>query len=147
MTDESQGKIENRSGKTNEKDPVTLDSICKEVILRDELFRRNWSRKYEQLSGDFFKKVLAEECKKEGFPADTFQYKPPDDAIKRSPILLKPSPSIPRTTSGMIGLRSSHPQYNLEFTGRWYISPKQTIEPPVEPDEFRVRQQRFIFLG
>ncbi|XP_043512546.1 uncharacterized protein LOC122530007 isoform X2 [Frieseomelitta varia] len=130
MTDESQGKIENRSGKTNEKDPVTLDSICKEVILRDELFRRNWSRKYEQLSGDFFKKVLAEECKKEGFPADTFQYKPPDDAIKRSPILLKPSPSIPRTTSG-----------------RWYISPKQTIEPPVEPDEFRVRQQRFIFLG
>lgn len=32
-------------------------NFSKEVILRDELFRRNWSRKYEHLSGDFFKKV------------------------------------------------------------------------------------------
>ncbi|PBC28801.1 uncharacterized protein LOC107998295 [Apis cerana] len=131
----------------NIKNPVIFDSICKEVILREKLFRRNWSRKYEHLMGGFFKKVLIEECRKKGFPADTFEHKPPEDAIKRSPILLKPSPSIPRTTSGMIGLRSSHPEYNLEFTGRWYISPKHTIEPSMKPGEFRIVQQKFIFLG
>ncbi|XP_016769938.1 uncharacterized protein LOC107965072 isoform X2 [Apis mellifera] len=102
----------------------------KEIILREKLFRRNWSRKYEHLMGGFFKKVLVEECRKKGFPADTFEHKPPEDAIKRSPILLKPSPSIPRTTSG-----------------RWYISPKHTIEPSMKPGEFRIVQQKFIFLG
>ncbi|XP_031370435.1 uncharacterized protein LOC102678951 [Apis dorsata] len=114
----------------NIKNPVIFDNICKEVILRDKLFRRNWSRKYEHLMGGFFKKVLIEECRKKGFPADTFEHKPPEDTIKRSPILLKPSPSIPRTTSG-----------------RWYTSPKHTIEPPMKPGEFRVAQQKFIFLG
>ncbi|XP_017766167.1 PREDICTED: uncharacterized protein C20orf85 homolog [Eufriesea mexicana] len=148
MTDELQCKTEDRkTGKMNAKNPVTSDSICKEVILRDKLFRRNWSRKYAHLTGEFFKKVLTEECRKEGFPADTFEHKPPEDAIKRSPILLKPSPSIPRTTSGMVGFRSSRPEYDLEFTGRWYVSPKLTTEPPMGPGKFRVAQQRFIFLG
>ncbi|XP_050597374.1 uncharacterized protein LOC126925645 isoform X1 [Bombus affinis] len=147
MTDESQDKVDGRTEKSKGRNPVNFDSICKEIMLRDKLSRRNWSRKYEHLSAEFFKKVLAEECRKEGFPADTFQHKPPEDAIKRSPILLKPSPSIPRTASGMVGLRSSRPEYNLEFTGHWYISPKRTIEPPIEPGEFRVMQQRFIFLG
>ncbi|XP_068967462.1 uncharacterized protein [Bombus flavifrons] len=130
MTEESQDKVDGRTEKSKGRNPVNFDSICKEIMLRDKLSRRNWSRKYEHLSGEFFKKVLAEECRKEGFPADTFQHKPPEDAIKRSPILLKPSPSIPRTASG-----------------HWYISPKRTIEPPIEPGEFRVMQQRFIFLG
>ncbi|XP_029047686.2 uncharacterized protein LOC114878261 [Osmia bicornis bicornis] len=142
-------KIEKISGKRGEhaKNPVTFDSICKEVMLREKIFRRGWSKKYKHMTGEFFKKVLAEECRKEGLPADTFERKPPEDAIMRSPIPLKPSPFIPRTTSGMVGLRSSRPEYNLEFTGRWYISPKWTIEPPMESDEFRVTQQRFIFLG
>ncbi|XP_043793485.1 uncharacterized protein LOC122715394 [Apis laboriosa] len=140
-------EITKTEGTINIKNPVIFDNICKEVILRDKLFRRNWSRKYEHLMGGFFKKVLIEECRKKGFPADTFEHKPPEDTIKRSPILLKPSPSIPRTTSGMIGLRSSHPEYNLEFTGRWYTSPKHTIEPPMKPGEFCVAQQKFIFLG
>nr|XP_012144109.1 PREDICTED: uncharacterized protein LOC105662911 [Megachile rotundata] len=115
-------------------------------MLREKIFRRDWPRKYEHLTGEFFKKVLAEECRKEGLPVDTFERKPPEDAIKRSPIPLEPSPVIPRTTSGMVGLRS-RTKCNLEFTGRWYVSPKWTIEPPVEPGEFRVTQQRFIFLG
>ncbi|CAK9816735.1 hypothetical protein ANTPLA_LOCUS9086 [Anthophora plagiata] len=148
MIDKLQDKAENRKlGETDAKKPENFDSICKEVILREKLFRRNWSRKYEHLTGEFFKKVLTEECRKKGFPADTFEHKPPEDAIKRSPIPLKPSPSIPRTTSGMVGLRSSRPEYNLEFTGCWYISPKRTIEMPVEPGEFRLTQQRFIILG
>ncbi|KOC61739.1 hypothetical protein WH47_02996 [Habropoda laboriosa] len=131
MIDKHQDNAENRKiEKTNAKDLENFDGICKEVMLREKLFRRNWSRKYEHLTGEFLKKVLTEECRKKGFPADTFEHKPPEDAIKRSPIPLKPSPSIPRTTSGC-----------------WYISPKRTIEMPVEPDEFRITQQRFIFLG
>ncbi|XP_076752932.1 ciliary microtubule inner protein 1 isoform X2 [Xylocopa sonorina] len=148
MADESQDKREGgKLERTNAKNPVVFDNICKEVMLRDKLFRRDWPRKYGHLTGEFFKKVLAEECRKEGFPADTFERKPPEDAIKRSPIPLKPSPFIPRTTSGMVGLRSSRPEYNLEFTGSWFISPKRTVEPPLEPGEFRVIHQRFISLG
>ncbi|XP_053978273.1 uncharacterized protein C20orf85-like [Hylaeus anthracinus] len=154
MADDTQDKTEGRQiekGSTkrgdHSKNPVISDRICKEVILRDKKFRRDWPRKYGHLTNEFFKRVLAEECRKKGLPADSFERKPPEDAIKRSPIPLKPSPSIPRTTSGMVGFRSSHPEYNLEFTGRWYISPKWTIEPPIEPGEFRVTQQRFIFLG
>ncbi|XP_076247439.1 uncharacterized protein LOC143187233 [Calliopsis andreniformis] len=148
MVDDTQEgrKIEKVSTK-QARNPVTFDNICKEVILRDKIFRREWPRKYEHLSGEFFKKVLAEECRKKGFPADTFERRPPEDAIKRSPIPLKPTPFIPRTTSGTVGLRSSRPECNLEFTGRWYVSPKWTIEPPLEPGEFRIEQQRFIFLG
>ncbi|XP_031830874.1 uncharacterized protein LOC116426282 [Nomia melanderi] len=150
MADKVQDKIEDwkiSKRRDHARNPVTFDKICKEVNLQDKMFRRNWPEKYEQLTGEFFKKVLAEECRKKGLPAETFERKPPEDAIKRSPIPLKPSPAIPRTTSGMVGLRSTRPEYNLEFTGRWYISPRWTIEPPVEPHEFRVTQQRFIFLG
>ncbi|XP_076381757.1 uncharacterized protein LOC117220087 [Megalopta genalis] len=154
MTDKGQDKTEDRKidkGHARRKDharnAVTLDKICKEITLQDKIFQRNWPIKYEHLTGEFFKKVLAEECRKEGLPADSFERKPSEDAIKRSPIPLKPSSTIPKTTSGMVGLRSFGPEYSLEFTGRWYISPKWTIEPPEEPGEFRVRQQRFIFLG
>ncbi|KZC09522.1 hypothetical protein WN55_00194 [Dufourea novaeangliae] len=154
MADEPQDKAEGRKiekgyGKHGDdmKNLVTFDKICKEVILQDKIFRRDWPRKYEHLTGDSFKKVLDEESRKKGLPADTFERKPPEDTIKRSPIPLKPSPAIPRTTSGIVGLRSSRPEYNLEFTGRWYVSPRWTIEPAVELDEFRVTQQRFIFLG
>ncbi|XP_076684936.1 ciliary microtubule inner protein 1 [Andrena cerasifolii] len=151
MVDETQEarKSEKSSVKRGEHpmNPVTFDSICKEVILRDKVCRRRWPRKYEHLTGELFKKVLAEECRKEGLPADTFERRPAEDAIKRSPIPLKQSPSVPRTTSGMVGLRSSRPEHNLEFTGRWYISPKRTLEPPVGAGEFRVTQQRFIYLG
>ncbi|XP_043260484.1 uncharacterized protein C20orf85 homolog [Colletes gigas] len=154
MANEAQDKTEGRKVEKTctkredlGKDPVTFDRICKEVILRDKKCRRDWPKKYGHLNGEFFKKVLAEECRKKGLPVDTFERKPPEDAIKRSPILLRPSPSIPRTTSGLVGFRSSRPEYNLEFTGRWYISPKWTIEPPIEPGEFRVAQQTLIFLG
>ncbi|XP_026670601.1 uncharacterized protein LOC108626323 [Ceratina calcarata] len=148
MTDELQEKVEGRrSDRSNEKNPITFDSICKEVILRDKLFRRKWPKRYGHLTGEFFKEVLVEECRKAGFPVDTFEPKPPEDTIKRSPIPLKPSPAIPRTTSGTVGLRSSRPECNLEFTGLWYVSPKHTIEPPLEPGEFRVTRQRFIYLG
>ncbi|XP_076181054.1 uncharacterized protein LOC143153566 [Ptiloglossa arizonensis] len=154
MADETQDKTEGRKiekGYTKRGnhaiDPVTSDRICKEVIQREKMCQRDWPRKYEHLGGEFFKKVLTEECRKKGLPADTSERKPPEDVIKRSPILLKPSPAIPRTTSGMVGLRSSRSEYNLEFTGPWYMSPKWTIEPPMAPGEFRVDQQRFIFLG
>jgi len=91
--------------------------------------------------------VLAEECKRVGFPVDTFERDPLEDAIKRSPIPLKPSPAFPKTTFAEIGHRSSRAEYSLEFVGRLYISPKWTIEPPTDSSELRVTQQRFIFLG
>ncbi|XP_076281694.1 uncharacterized protein LOC143209647 [Lasioglossum baleicum] len=154
MADKGQDKAEDRKiekgharRRDHAKNAVIFDKIWKEVTLQDEIFRRTWPMKYEHLTGKFFKKVLAEECRKKGLPADTFERKPPEDAIKRSPIPLKPSPAIPRTTSGMVGLRSLGSEYNLEFTGRWYISPRWTIEPPMESGEFRVTQQNFIFLG
>jgi len=91
--------------------------------------------------------VLAEECRKARLPANTFERDPPEDAAERSPIPLKASPAFPRTTSAEIGHRSSRRDYNLEFTGRLYISPKWTIDPPADTPELRATQQKFIFLG
>lgn len=78
---------------------------------------------------------------------DTFERDPPKDATERSPIPLKPSPAFPKTTFAEIGHRSSRAEYNLEFVGRLYSSPKWTIEPSTHSPELRVTQQKFIFLG
>lgn len=61
--------------------------------------------------------------------------------------MIKPSPDFPKTSSAFIGWRSSLPKYNLECFGKLYVSPVQTIEPPIKPNEFRVDQQTFIYLG
>ncbi|XP_024866989.1 uncharacterized protein LOC112451565 [Temnothorax curvispinosus] len=111
------------------------------------LSRRLWPQKYEHLTGQFFSQVLAEECRKAGLPANTFERDPPEDAAEHSPIPLKASPTFPRTTSAQIGHRSSRTEYSLEFVGRLYISPRWTIDPPVETAELRATQQKFIFLG
>ncbi|KAM0728385.1 hypothetical protein ACS0PU_005167 [Formica fusca] len=128
---------------------VIADNIRKETNFLESVSRRLWPQKYEHLTGQFFSEVLAEECRKAGLPVNTFEHDPPeDDAIERSPIPLKASPAFPRTTSAEIGHRSSRAEYNLEFVGRLFISPKWTIEPPImDTDEFRVTQQKFIFLG
>lgn len=39
-------------------------NFSKEIMLRDKLSRRNWSRKYEHLSAEFFKKVPQTSWKK-----------------------------------------------------------------------------------
>ncbi|XP_071572783.1 uncharacterized protein [Temnothorax nylanderi] len=96
---------------------------------------------------DVLSDVLAEECRKAGLPANTFERDPPEDAAEHSPIPLKASPTFPRTTSAQIGHRSSRMEYSLEFVGRLYISPRWTIDPPVETAELRATQQKFIFLG
>lgn len=91
--------------------------------------------------------MLAEECRKAGLPANTFERDPPEDAAERSPIPLKASPAFPKTTSAEIGRRSSRTEYNLEFAGRLYISPKWTVDPPADTTELRAARQKFIFLG
>ncbi|KYN00951.1 hypothetical protein ALC62_08177 [Cyphomyrmex costatus] len=91
--------------------------------------------------------VLAEECRKAGLPANTFERDPPEDVAERSPIPLKASPAFPRTTSAQIGHRSSHTEYSLEFMGRLYVSPKWTIDSLTDAPELRTMQQKFIFLG
>ncbi|XP_011161723.1 uncharacterized protein LOC105197173 isoform X1 [Solenopsis invicta] len=96
---------------------------------------------------DVLNDVLAEECRKAGLPANTFERDPPEDAAERSPIPLKASPAFPRTTSAEIGHRSSRAEYNLEFAGRLYVSPRWTIDPPPDTPELRAVQQKFIFLG
>ncbi|KAK2586926.1 hypothetical protein KPH14_009856 [Odynerus spinipes] len=128
------------------KDPVMFDNISKEAMKTELKTRKKWSRRYECLSGEYFEKVLTEECRKAGLPADTFKRKPPEDPTKCSPIPLKPSPAIPRTASAIIGWRSSRMEYNLEFTGPMYISPKWTVRSSAEIENFPAHQ-RFIFLG
>lgn len=90
-----------------------------------------------------------EECRKAGLPLGTFERDPPEDAVERSPIPLKASPVVPRTSSATIGHRSSRPEYNLEFAGPLYVSPRCTIEPPMDNPELQraMQQQKFIFLG
>lgn len=89
-----------------------------------------------------------EECRKAGLPLDTFERDPPEDAVERSPIPLKASPAVPKTTSAIIGHRSSRAEYSLEFAGRLYVSPKWTIEPPTTNNlVLHATQQKFIFLG
>ncbi|KAL0124625.1 hypothetical protein PUN28_006464 [Cardiocondyla obscurior] len=130
------------------KSKVVADNIRKETNFRERLSQWSWPQKYEHLTGQFFNQVLAEECRKAGLPAGTFERDLPEDAAaERSPISLKASPAFPRTTSGEIGHRSSRAEHSLEFTGRLYISPKWTIDPPVNNAEFRVTKQKFIFLG
>lgn len=67
--------------------------------------------------------------------------------MKKSPICLQSSAPIPKTSSAVIGWRSSILENNLEFLGPFYVSPITTIEPPLKSDEFRVVKQRFIILG
>ncbi|XP_043504587.1 uncharacterized protein C20orf85 homolog [Polistes fuscatus] len=128
------------------KDPVTSDKISKEVIKAERETERKWLARYECLSSEYFQKVLAEECRKAALPADTFKRKPPEDPTKCSPIPLKPSPAVPRTASAMVGWRSSRMEYNLEFIGPMYISPKWTIRSYTEIENY-LTQQKFICLG
>ncbi|XP_033220269.1 uncharacterized protein LOC117174921 [Belonocnema kinseyi] len=126
---------------------ITADNIRKEVINREKKLEKDWPERYKYLTGEYFKQVLAEECRKAGLPMDSFQRKNSEDPLKKSPIPLKSSPPIPKTSSAIIGWRSSLSENNLEFLGPFYVSPKTTIEPPLEPGEFRVQKQWFIFLG
>ncbi|XP_047361303.1 uncharacterized protein C20orf85 homolog [Vespa velutina] len=130
----------------NIKNPVIFDRISKEVIKAEREAERKWLARYECLSREYFQKVLAEECRKAALPADTFKRKPPEDPTKCSPIPLKPSPTVPRTASAMVGWRSSRMEYNLEFTGPIYISPKLTVRSSTDIENY-LAQQRFIFLG
>ncbi|XP_051163808.1 uncharacterized protein LOC127283160 [Leptopilina boulardi] len=127
--------------------PVTLDNIRKEVINREKKTQEDWLKKYNYLSGEYFKQVLVEECKKAGLPCNTFERKISANFMKKSPISLQSSAPIPKTSSAVIGWRSSISENNLEFLGPFYVSPITTIEPPLKSDEFRVVKQRFIILG
>ncbi|XP_018053263.1 PREDICTED: uncharacterized protein LOC108690470 [Atta colombica] len=129
------------------KNEVAADNIRKETNFLESLSRCSWPQKYEHLTGQFFNQVLAEKCRKAGLPANAFERDPPEDVAERSPIPLKASPAFPRTTSAQIGHRSSRTEYSLEFMGRFYISPKWTIDPPADTPELRTIQQKFIFLG
>ncbi|XP_011882517.1 PREDICTED: uncharacterized protein LOC105570146 [Vollenhovia emeryi] len=129
------------------KNEVAADNIRKETNLLESLSRWSWPQRYEHLTGRFFSQVLAEECRKAGLPANTFERDPPEDAAERSPIPLKASPAFPRTTSAQIGHRSSRAEHSLEFAGRLYVSPRWTIDPPADATQLRATQQKFIFLG
>ncbi|XP_066583822.1 uncharacterized protein [Prorops nasuta] len=128
-----------------EKNPVNIDNICKEVNVRERNICYNWFRKYNCLTRNFLDMVLKEECKKAGLPTDTFN-RQKETAITRAFTFGSVSP-IPKTSSAMIGWRSSRAECNLEFTGKLCISLKNNIEPPIKPGEFRVTNQKFIFLG
>lgn len=67
--------------------------------------------------------------------------------MKKSSIPLQESRPIPKTSSALIGWRSSIYENNLEIMGPFYVSPKTTIDPPLDNEEFRVEKQRFIILG
>ncbi|KAH0946340.1 hypothetical protein HN011_005667 [Eciton burchellii] len=132
------------------KNEVTADNIRKETNYLESSSRRMWLEKYEYLTGRFFNEVLAEECRETGFPVNTFarQDSTDDPPVVHSPIPLRPSPPVPRTTSAQIGHRSSRPEHNLEFTGRLYVSPKSTMKLPAVTAKLPCEmQQRFIFLG
>ncbi|XP_043284727.1 uncharacterized protein [Venturia canescens] len=127
---------------------VTLDNIRKEINTRERKLEKIRADKYDYLRGDFIKKILAEECAIAGIPVDTFEAKPPVNLDTLSPIPLKASPMpVPKTSSAIVGWRSSRREHNLEFVGPFYVAPKHTIEPPMIPGEFRVTNQKFIFLG
>ncbi|KAG7200413.1 hypothetical protein KM043_017866 [Ampulex compressa] len=154
MAEEVQEKKEGKTPeiihlKRNEtvKNPATFDNICKEVIFRNRVLRCKWPEKYQHLTGEFFSSMLDEEWEKTKLPRDTVKHVSRPNGITNSPISLKPSPSIPKTTYGEIGFRSSRPEYNLEFTGRMYSSPKWTIEPVDDCNTCNLSKQRFIFLG
>ncbi|XP_032681880.1 uncharacterized protein LOC116849131 [Odontomachus brunneus] len=131
------------------KNEVLADNIRKETNLHEKISQRLWPRKYEHLTGQFFNEVLMEECRKAGLPLGTFKRDPPEDAVERSPIPLKASPAVPSTSSAAIGHRSSRVEHNLEFMGRLYVSPRHTIEPPMDDPELQcaMQQQKYIFLG
>ncbi|XP_014474528.1 PREDICTED: uncharacterized protein LOC106744358 [Dinoponera quadriceps] len=131
------------------KNEVVADNIRKETNLREKTSQRSWSRKYGHLTGKFSNEVLMEECRKAALPLGTFKRDPPEDAVERSPIPLKASPAVPKTSSAAIGHRSSRAEHSLEFTGRLYVSPRWTIEPSTDNPELQgaMQQQKFIFLG
>lgn len=104
--------------------------------------------RFGHLSSENIKKVLKNECENIGINIDNFEDKKKEIIVKNeSPILIKPSPIIPRTSAALVGWRSSLIDCSLECFGRLYVSPTGTIEPPRRPGEFRVDNQKFIFLG
>ncbi|XP_012274556.1 uncharacterized protein LOC105696563 [Orussus abietinus] len=127
--------------------PFNLDNIRKEVNRLEWKAAIGWNQEYGHLSGKVFQKVLAEECAKAGLPVDTFAPHLPKDPVKKSPIIIKESPPFPTTSSSDVGWRSAWKDRWLEFAGPMYVSPRHTIEPPLESGEFRVTQQKFISLG
>ncbi|KAF7992973.1 hypothetical protein HCN44_005754 [Aphidius gifuensis] len=128
---------------------VCFDNIRKDLIKRERIAQSTWHQRFGHLSGENFKKVLSNECKNLGIPIDTFERKlnKQNDTDNKSIIMIKSSPIIPKTSSAFIGWRSSLPKYNLEYFGKLYVSPVQTIEPPIKPNEFRIDKQTFIYLG
>lgn len=122
--------------------------LRKEINGCERKLKKTWSEKYHYLTGEYFRKVLAEECVKADIPEDTFERKSTKNPVEKSPIPLKPSRMpIPTTSSAIVGWRSSRREYDLEFVGPLYVSRKHTIDPPVMTGEFRVTRQKFIFLG
>ncbi|XP_046752188.1 uncharacterized protein C20orf85 homolog [Diprion similis] len=131
------------------KRPIVQDGIQKEVIRQERKSQISWNKKYDYLSGENFQRILAEEAVKAGLPEDTFVKREKNDAsiTKRFMHKLAASPPIPKTSTGVVGWRSSQQEYCLEFHGPMYISPKRTISPPPEPDAVPITHQRRIFLG
>ncbi|XP_046596007.1 uncharacterized protein LOC124294526 [Neodiprion lecontei] len=129
--------------------PIVQDGIQKEVIRQERKSQISWNKKYDYLSGNNFQRILAEEAVKAGLPEDTFVKRKKNDAsiTKRFRHKLAASPPIPKTSTGIVGWRSSQEEYRLEFNGPMYISPKRTTSPPPEPDALPITHQRWIFLG
>ncbi|XP_043480561.1 uncharacterized protein LOC122510169, partial [Leptopilina heterotoma] len=120
----------------------------KEVINREKKTQEDWMKKYNYLTGEYFKQVLVEECKKAGLPFNTFEGKKLSNSMmEKIPFSLKASSAIPKTSSALIGWRSSILENNLEYVGPFYVSPLTTLEPPLESDGFQIKKQRFIILG
>ncbi|XP_069684467.1 ciliary microtubule inner protein 1-like [Periplaneta americana] len=119
---------------------VKYDGRLKEVIRLEKLTRKQWEKKWG-FSRNLMK-IYHDAIEAEGLELEKKSSRP--WLVAKTDMKVPPSPSVPQTSSGFVGWRSSVSECALEKVGPLYVSPKLTIEPP---EDGQSCSQRNIFVG
>ncbi|XP_050534520.1 uncharacterized protein C20orf85-like [Daktulosphaira vitifoliae] len=132
-------------------DQVQSDGRLKIYINRENELQAQWPERWGFYSKKNIEKMWSEESIKLGLPKDFIDYRREKQRKQNTiqPLIsVVPSPiTIPQTSSGFIGWRSSHYDCNLEIFGRMFTNSKpdpRMFIPDNEPDP---RYYHFIILG